>query len=569
MRTTRPVRHVALLAVLATGISAPAAAGTDARTDLADSADASGCARPLFAEPVPIAADGALHLDRCGALFYADPPSTQSPRDARAPRDKRTLGRVAVAAEASETTRPGATASVPLDRTFTLASNPGAPRTIWLDFTGDTVTGTAWNDSYGSTIDAEPYSLTPPASTDFTAAELTEIQKAWQVVAEDYAPFDVNVTLADPGADAISRSSDADTTYGTRVLVTSHGPVHTACSCGGLGYMDVFDTSGPQHAYYQPAWVFTKSVGTSGPVLGESASHEAGHNFGLEHDATSGSAYYAGSPPWAPIMGSGGAQPISQFSRGEYADASTSQDDLAVVAAGAPLRADDHGDTSDTATDLGGVSSFVDGIITTRSDVDAFRVTAAGSTSIEVAPAPGLPNLDIELTVLDVAGRKVARIDPSATRVTRADAAGLGATWSVTAPATGTTYTLLVDGVGTGDPRVAGRYSDYGSLGHYRVSLATGGHDTAAPLAFHTGARLPRARKNRAYTTDLRVSGGESGYVWNVNRRAVPPGLRLRDHGHTATLRGRPTRRGTYRFRISVRDAAGLHVRRTFRLTVR
>ena len=38
--------------------------------------------------------------------------------------------------------------------------------------------------------------------TTYSAADLTEIQRVWQIVAEDYAPFDVNVTTADPGAAA-------------------------------------------------------------------------------------------------------------------------------------------------------------------------------------------------------------------------------------------------------------------------------------------------------------------------------------------------------------------------------
>ena len=91
--------------------------------------------------------------------------------------------------------------------------------------------------------------------------------------------------------------------------------------------------------------MFSAGTGKTGKNMGEAASHEIGHNFGLSHDATATASYYSGAAPWAPIMGVAYSQPVSQFSKGEYSGASTTQDDLAVIATGAPLRADDHGDT--------------------------------------------------------------------------------------------------------------------------------------------------------------------------------------------------------------------------------
>ena len=49
-------------------------------------------------------------------------------------------------------------------------------------------------------------------------------------------------------------------------------------------------------------------------------------------------------------MGVGYSKPIAQWSRGQYAGADNTDDDLAKIAArGAPLPADDAGDSSATA----------------------------------------------------------------------------------------------------------------------------------------------------------------------------------------------------------------------------
>ena len=585
-----PVRSRLLAPLLAVTLGAPALAlATPAQAGGSGDA-APGCASPLFDGPVRAttaeaatpgrfatalersprtapaleravaASDRAAFLDRCGDLFYADPADTTE------------HGEVAESG-AGFGSGTGATAPVPLDQTFQLASRPGASRTIWLDFVGGTVTDTAWNGNYGATITAEPFSITAPASTGFTDAELVEIQRAWQVVAEDYAPFDVNVTLADPGTAATDRSSPSDNEYGTRVILTNGGPIFTKCHCGGVAYVSVFNMSGPSHMRYQPAWVFSAGTTTSGKSMGEAASHEAGHNLGLSHDRTTTSNYYSGSSPWAPILGAAYSQPITQFSQGEYTGAENTQDDLAVVGTGAPLRLDDHGDDADSATPLTGTALRTDGVVSTRADVDAFAFTGAGETTVTVKPAAGLPNLDVELTVLDSTGHTIAIVDPPAARVTYDAASGLGASWTTTLPAQEAQYTLLVDGVGTGDPKTAGRYSDYGSLGNYRVTVATGSETDAvqtAPLTFTTSSRLPNGRKHKKYDVRITTADGSPAYAWRRVSGTIPDGLRLASSDRrNARIVGTPRARGWYRFTLAVRDATGDSERRTFRIRVR
>ena len=70
---------------------------------------------------------------------------------------------------------------------------------------------------------------------------------------------------------------------------------------------------------------------------------------------------------------------VSQFSKGEYADANNTEDDLAIIQAnGLAPRADDHGNTPPTADQLGAKASYaVNGVISTRTDTDFFAIDAA------------------------------------------------------------------------------------------------------------------------------------------------------------------------------------------------
>ncbi|WP_305803521.1 hypothetical protein, partial [Thiolapillus sp.] len=55
----------------------------------------------------------------------------------------------------------------------------------------------------------------------------------------------------------------------------------------------------------------------------------------MSHDGTSSAGYYSGHGDgfvsWAPIMGVGYYKNVTQWSKGEYPDASQVQDDLAII----------------------------------------------------------------------------------------------------------------------------------------------------------------------------------------------------------------------------------------------
>ncbi|WP_374330512.1 PKD domain-containing protein [Aestuariivirga sp.] len=366
---------------------------------------------------------------------------------------------------------------MPLDQTFLMHSRPGANRTIYLDFNGATLTGTAWNSS-SSSITAKPYDIDgQPAS--FSDTELQRIQYIWQRVSEDYAPFDVDVTTEAPSPDRLSRSDTNDQVFGTTVLITHNSGVYS-CSCGGIAYVGVFNSTTER---YKPALVFYNMLGGGDEMaVAEAISHEAGHNMGLSHDGTASSAYYAGQGTdpvtgWAPIMGVGYYKPLVQFSKGEYPGANNKEDDFAVMQSyGLPLRADDYGNTIYTASAFGGGS--LDGVIEQASDVDVFSIAAsAGTLTATVSPADRSPDADLMLTLMDGSGSILASANPQNQ---------LSASVTFPIPATGTYY-LAVRGTGQGDPASTG-YSAYGSVGNFRLTASYTGASGSPPQAVLTAS---------------------------------------------------------------------------------
>ena len=68
---------------------------------------------------------------------------------------------------------------------------------LYLDFNGAVVTGSAWNNFYGSADIIAPFNLDGDPNT-FNATELQRILNIWKRVAEDYSPFDVDVSIEEP-----------------------------------------------------------------------------------------------------------------------------------------------------------------------------------------------------------------------------------------------------------------------------------------------------------------------------------------------------------------------------------
>lgn len=387
----------------------------------------------------------------------------------------------------------------------TEGSRPGAPVTVYLDFDGETLEGTNWN-AY-SEID----------SLAFTPAAGVNQAEIWAAVAEDYAPFNVNVTTTNPGAEALYKASADDNVYGSHVIITdSYDEVlPEAAGSGGIAWL-----GGTGSQYLGGALVFTEGTNNESKPVAEIAAHESGHNFGLGHDSIEGSSagdyYYPQDGVWGTIMGAAYVVPVSQWSAGAYAGATNTEDDLSVITnraaasyiflgatvGGVPYTgqvcvetgdpqnpkpgdvfytvvngectteqvtlnfeytdradyaADEVGNDAANATALDNASGSFSalGVIEQTADVDVFAVTTVGGElTASVDVANISPNLDAKLTVTDAAGAVVGTDDPAAARVSGSVASGLNASVTVADLAAGTYY-ITVDGVGAGDPTTA------------------------------------------------------------------------------------------------------------------
>ena len=450
-----------------------------------------------------------LHADDDGGIYYVDAFSIDT------------------ATAASDPTPPIAAAAVPvspLPSSLVFHSKPGAPNVLYLNFTGETVSGTAWNNSVGRTeIPAVAFSTDSDFST-FSDAEQTAIKRMWERVAEDYAPFNIDVTTERP-ATLGSRVAEALITRNT----DANGDANPSSSAGGVAYVSVF--GGGSYATYRPAWIYYNNLASKESYIAEAASHEIGHNMGLSHDGkTDGTEYYSGHGSgdisWGPIMGTGYNRNVSQWSKGEYYMANNTQDDLAIIAAKTSYRTDDHGNTAATATPLvvsGGTNvvsttpetdpansdSVNKGILETTTDVDVFSFrTGDGPINLMVNPwimpsGTRGGNLDVLLELHDAHGALLLTNNPVA-QTTAAIQTNLPAG----------VYYLYVRNTGTGDPMSSTPtgYTAYASIGQYFISgyIAPGG---SAPTTVEVVATVNEPAWGTVNPTNGTYSAGSSAQI--------------------------------------------------------
>jgi hypothetical protein len=393
----------------------------------------------------------------------------------------------------------------PTSQTFLLHTLPvgNRNRTIYLDFDGHTTTGTWWN---GNGLPASWYN--EPFDSDgnpgsWSLLEHEVIQNVWRRMSEDFAPFNVDVTTEEPPLSALTFSGGSDQTWGIRAIICDNEIA--APGAGGVAFVPSFKTGTDVGCF-----VYSGNLGNTDKNITEAASHEVGHTLGLSHDGrtTPSEGYYGGhngaggTSGWAPIMGVGYYQPLTQWSKGEYANANQTQDDLAIITNTTEnfgYRADEAGNSIAAATNptIVGASVSFAGIIAQTSDVDVLRFTSgAGNVTFNVDNYVLSPNLDIKIELRNGSNAILATHDPLDS---------LDATLTYNLPTSGTYY-LFIEGVGVGNVSTTG-YSDYASLGQYTVSGTIVNNarldtiETAGLNYVENGAGL-------ALTTTLSVSNG-------------------------------------------------------------
>ena len=191
---------------------------------------------------------------------------------------------------------------------------------------------------------------------------------------------------------------------------------------GGVAFINSF-TWGDN----TPCFVFSSLLGYNVKKIGEASSHESGHTLGLRHQSIydangSKTAEYnpgqgIGEIGWAPIMGVSYSKNLSLWHNGTNSSSSTSiQNDVSIITSVVGQVSDDYSNTTSNAASL---STSLQGLINSSTDVDFFSINIAGSKTISVEPQNvGINNeggnLDLILSVYNSQGVLIFTInDPN------------------------------------------------------------------------------------------------------------------------------------------------------------
>ena len=348
-----------------------------------------------------------------------------------------------------------------------LQSYPGSPAVLLLDFFG----------GYTPTWGGVTYTR-PPINNG-------TIKDIWKRVAEDFMPFNINVTTDIKVFQAAAQGSRQRCCFTT-----------TPITAAGVAYFGSWNWGGDT-----PCW----SVYYVGKPAAEVGAHEPGHTLGLAHqtqdipngtNAPTHNEYYggqgSGETGWAPIMGVGYYQPLSTWAKGEYQYAGQTQDELAIISTAnnnVTYRTDDTGNTLATSRYLEvytNNTAAAEGVIERTDDTDAFQfTTTGGAVSLTAKPVAvnDWADLAMMVTLADATDTVIASNNlPNAVSA------------SITTNLPAGTYTFRVIGAGKNDPLTSG-FSSYASLGYFSVTGNV------------AGARMPTRLSVAEHATNSTVVG--------------------------------------------------------------
>jgi hypothetical protein len=353
-----------------------------------------------------------------------------------------------------------------------LNSYPTATATIFLDFDGHTVQSTFWYN--GNPIYCNASAMTDP-----------QIIEAFNRVAEDFRPFNINITtdstvfLAAPLSNRI------------RIIITNTSN-WTVPGTTGISHIGSF-TWGDD----TPAFVFSDRLTYSPKKVAECISHETGHTVGLSHQSkynqvdcntpieTYNTGYGAGETGWAPIMGNSLNRNFSNWNDGPTPYGCTiTQDNLTTITTqnGFDYRVDDYTETFNGSTTAFPGNNFnVNGVITVNTDKDAFKFTLNSNSNLHLTASPfsvaanaSGADLDIAFELYNSSATLIRTYDPLTSLSVTVD----------TILNAGTYYVIIR---GTGNSNIG----PYGSLGSYTITGSFSG------LPIHEVKLSGTAEKNK------------------------------------------------------------------------
>jgi len=328
-----------------------------------------------------------------------------------------------------------------------LNSYPTAASTIYLDFNGQAVTGTLWNG--GSSIFCEAALLSD-----------TQIEEIFNRVAEDYRPFEINITT--------DSTTFLRTPINKRIRIIITPTSSWKPNVGGVSFTGSFKWGDDT-----PGFVFSDRLNNNTKNIAECCSHESGHTLGLSHQSkynvncalvetyNTGIGSGTDETSWAPVMGSSYGKNMTGWNDGPTpSGCSNLQDNLSIITTsnGFTYRSDDYTDSLNATTLALTSNSFsVAGLITTSNDKDAFTfyLDHTKRISFEANPyAVGLKNdganLDIKMMLYDESKNLIRTYDPADNMSVDIDTV-----------LTKGQYYIIMDGTGNNNT------SNYGSLGSY------------------------------------------------------------------------------------------------------
>lgn len=343
-----------------------------------------------------------------------------------------------------------------------LNSLPGASAVIFLDFDGHTVNNTSWN--YDGPILC--------GSSGLNNVQITEI---FNRVAEDYRPFDVNITTDS------TKYLQAPYNKRMRAVVTISSTWY-GVPAGGVSFVGSF-TWGDD----SPCFIFSQLLNYNVKNISETCSHEIGHTLGLYHQAVydnncvkvSEYNYGNGSGEigWAPIMGVGYYRNLTLWNNGPNPYGCTNyQNDLTVITGqnGFGFRNDDYAETFAGASALNFVSGQfnITGIIERNTDKDMFKVVISTPGRFRLSAIPNNTgadnagaNLDLQVSLYNNTQSLVNIYNPGTLLGSVMDTNLLAGTYYIKVEGRGNIYT-----------------PDYASLGQYSLQ---GIFNQANVLAVH------------------------------------------------------------------------------------